>query len=101
MMTFRMSPRAIRFTKLWMMKFAKIIGIGLVSVIAGGTIGGAIGYLIVLAGKAYGFTTVIIGIAATWLVALVGVVSGAIAEDQLKEMEREEDRVTRKLTEWP
>lgn len=96
-----LSHRNSRFAKLWMMKFAKVAGIGLASVIAGGTIGGSIGYLVVLAGQAYGFKVVLIGIALTWLIMLVGVVSGAMAEDQLNKMEREEDRVMRKLKRWP
>lgn len=80
-----------------MLNFAKIMAIILAAI----TVGGTIGYLIVLAGQAYGYKVVLGGIAITWLLMLAGVAAGAISDAQLTDMENEEQKVMRKIKEWP
>ena len=86
-----------RFVGLWLLNFAKIMAILLAAI----TIGGTIGYLIVLAGQAYGFKVILGVITITWLLMLAGVAAGAISDAQLTDIEHEEKKVMRKLKEWP
>ena len=93
MISMRLNPRTVRFARLWMLNFAKLGAIMLLAL----TVGSTIGYLIILASNAYGFKFVLGGMALAWGLAVVGCISGAIADSQLIDMEHKEDLVMRKL----
>jgi ABC-type uncharacterized transport system permease subunit len=70
----------------------------LATLIAAVTAGGVLGYLIVLAVKAYGATLVVIGIALVWLVVLSGAIAAMLAEEKLDKEEDTQRDVLRKLS---
>lgn len=87
------SLRTKRMASLWAVNFAKILA----ALVASVTIGGSIGYLIVVAANAYGTTVVLFSIAGIWLLALAAAIAGSISESQLSKMEMQEEDMMRRL----
>lgn len=90
----RPSIRSKRYLSLWFTNMAVMLA----TLIAAVTAGGVLGYLIVLAVKAYGATLVVIGIALVWLVVLSGAIAAMLAEEKLDKEEDTQRDVLRKLS---
>lgn len=89
-----MTPRTRRFAGIWLRQFAFWLSM----LLLGLAIGSTVGYLIVLAARTFGGHVVLIGLGATWLIAVAAGIAGAAAESRLTAAERQEAEVLRKLS---
>lgn len=89
----KIDPRTARFISIMAINFSKLLAILAISL----TIGGVIGYVIAQLVVMYGSKIVIASIAVIWLLGILGTIAGAMSEDQLSKMEREEEKTMQKL----
>lgn len=85
--------RTKRYLSLWLISVAKVLAV----IIAAGSIGGLMGYLIIKATYAFGAEIVISAIALTWAMAIATMIGSILASDKLCDLEKKEAKVMRRL----